>query len=239
MVNKLPGMVEALALKALAWEKERGADFTYDGIQLLSMLEEYNILRQEKEQEQRRLREEKKIQGQLMAEREALYGSKPSPSKTQLIKKPPRKSTGGKVKQGKKHQSTQFLENINTTSSVGRRGLDIAGIPSREQSFDATSIAREPESPMTRNPFSPVSVTRPTKSNSMTDNNSSTDQQEIVSKAQVASSIFSTPSKTSIFADEENRTPYTMRAPLSHHPIYHLHPDADHNHTRPQQASPT
>ncbi|KAI4324904.1 hypothetical protein MLD38_030347 [Melastoma candidum] len=244
LVNKLPGMVEALALKALAWEKERGADFTYDGIRLLSMLEECNNLRQEKEQEQRRLREEKKIQGQLMAEREALYGSKPSPSKTQLIKKPPRMSTGGaggrrrlslggsslqtpktdlhsmkftpllqpprKSEGGQEHQPTQFLENISTTSAVGRRGLDIAGIPSREQSFDATSIAREPESPMTRNPFSPISITRPMKSNTTTDNSnySSTDQQEIASKTQVSSSIFSTQSKTIIFADEENRTPY-------------------------------
>ena len=81
-----PGMVEALASKTMAWEKERAIEFLYDGvstlitftlnlyvpylltllvsnwhfytiqIRLLSMLEEYTILRQEKEQEQRRLR---------------------------------------------------------------------------------------------------------------------------------------------------------------------------------------
>ncbi|GMJ13542.1 PLEIADE, MICROTUBULE-ASSOCIATED PROTEIN 65-3 [Hibiscus trionum] len=95
LVNKLPGMVEALASKTMAWEKEREIEFLYDGIRLLSMLEEYTILRQEKEQERRRLRDQKKLQGQLIAEQEALYGSKPSPSKPQSVKKAPRYSTGG------------------------------------------------------------------------------------------------------------------------------------------------
>ncbi|XP_012072590.1 65-kDa microtubule-associated protein 3 isoform X2 [Jatropha curcas] len=95
LVNKLPGMVEALASKTMAWEKERGIDFLYDGIRLLSMLEEYALLRQEKEEERRRQRDQKKLQGQLIAEQEALYGSKPSPSKTQNVKKAPRVSTGG------------------------------------------------------------------------------------------------------------------------------------------------
>ncbi|XVE58677.1 hypothetical protein DITRI_Ditri04bG0187900 [Diplodiscus trichospermus] len=95
LVNKLPGMVEALASKTIAWEKEREVEFLYDGIRLFSMLEEYTILRQEKEQERRRLRDQKKLQGQLIAEQEALYGSKPSPSKPQSVKKGPRYSTGG------------------------------------------------------------------------------------------------------------------------------------------------
>ncbi|KAE8729922.1 65-kDa microtubule-associated protein 3 [Hibiscus syriacus] len=95
LVNKLPGMVEALASKTTSWEKEREIEFLYDGIRLLSMLEEYTILRQEKEQERRRLRDQKKLQGQLIAEQEALYGSKPSPSKPQSVKKGPRYSTGG------------------------------------------------------------------------------------------------------------------------------------------------
>ncbi|KAJ0100034.1 hypothetical protein Patl1_19959 [Pistacia atlantica] len=95
LVNKLPGMVEALASKTLAWEKDRGVQFLYDGVRLLSMLEEYTILRQEKEQERRRQRDQKKLQGQLIAEQEALYGSKPSPSKVQSVKKAPRVSTGG------------------------------------------------------------------------------------------------------------------------------------------------
>ncbi|CAL5404904.1 unnamed protein product [Camellia sinensis] len=97
LVNKLPGMVEALASKTAAWEDERSIEFTYDGIRLLSMLEEYTILRQEKEQERKRQRDQKKLQGQLMAEQEALFGSKPSPMKLQSGKKGPRLSSGGVV----------------------------------------------------------------------------------------------------------------------------------------------
>ncbi|KAF8413054.1 hypothetical protein HHK36_001030 [Tetracentron sinense] len=93
-VNKIPAMVESLASKATAWEKERGVEFTYDGIRLISMLEEYSILRQEKEEERRRQRDQKKLQGQLIAEQEALFGSKPSPSKPQSGKKVPRASIG-------------------------------------------------------------------------------------------------------------------------------------------------
>ncbi|XP_042480216.1 65-kDa microtubule-associated protein 3-like [Macadamia integrifolia] len=94
-VNKLPAMVDALASKTIAWERERGVEFTYDGIRLLAMLEEYSMLRQEKERKRRRQRDEKKLQGQLMAEQEVLFGSKPSPSKPQSVKKAPRTSTGG------------------------------------------------------------------------------------------------------------------------------------------------
>ena len=39
--------------------------------------------------------DQKKLQGQLMAEQEALFGSKPSPMKLQNGKKGPRLSTGG------------------------------------------------------------------------------------------------------------------------------------------------
>lgn len=32
LVNKLPGMVEALASKTIAWESERGVQFLFDGV---------------------------------------------------------------------------------------------------------------------------------------------------------------------------------------------------------------
>ncbi|KAH9697300.1 65-kDa microtubule-associated protein 3 [Citrus sinensis] len=95
LVNKLPGMVETLASKTSAWETERGVEFLYDGVRLHSMLDEYTILRQEKEQERRRQRDQKKLKEQLIAEQEALYGSKPSPLKAQSVKKVPRVSSGG------------------------------------------------------------------------------------------------------------------------------------------------
>ncbi|OIT21898.1 PREDICTED: 65-kDa microtubule-associated protein 3-like [Nicotiana attenuata] len=56
LVNKIPAMVEALASKTKAWENERGTIFTYDGIRVLSMLEEYIYLAGRKELERKRQR---------------------------------------------------------------------------------------------------------------------------------------------------------------------------------------
>ncbi|XP_029128439.1 65-kDa microtubule-associated protein 3 isoform X2 [Cajanus cajan] len=94
LVNKLPAMVDAITSKTVAWEKDNGIEFTYDGSRLLSMLEDYTLSRQEKEQERRRQRDLKKLQGQMIVEKEVLYGSKPSPSKAQSAKKTPRMSSG-------------------------------------------------------------------------------------------------------------------------------------------------
>ncbi|XP_050156817.1 65-kDa microtubule-associated protein 3-like isoform X2 [Malus sylvestris] len=177
LVNKLPAMVDALASKTISWEKERGIEFTYDGIRLLSMLEEYTILREEKEQERRRQRDQKKIQGQLIAEQEALYGSKPSPSKPQSVKKGPRMSTGGasnrrlsmqapkpdplhsvkgtprpRSRKGDRvHQNEQLnnqLDDSFSSLSTGRRGLDVAGLPVKKHSYGAPN-ASEVETPTT------------------------------------------------------------------------------------------
>lgn len=49
-------MVDTLVAKTRAWEEERGVSFAYDGVVLLAMLEEYAMLRQEREEEKRRLR---------------------------------------------------------------------------------------------------------------------------------------------------------------------------------------
>jgi hypothetical protein len=49
-------IVDTLVAKTRAWEQEHGAAFTYDGVPLLAMLDEYKILRQEKEDEKRRMR---------------------------------------------------------------------------------------------------------------------------------------------------------------------------------------
>ncbi|RLN34208.1 hypothetical protein C2845_PM03G20700 [Panicum miliaceum] len=70
LANKIPGMVDVLTTKIHAWEKEREKEFTYDG-------------------------DQKKIQDQIKAEQEALYGSKPSSSKPPSTKKAPRNSMGG------------------------------------------------------------------------------------------------------------------------------------------------
>lgn len=96
LVNRLPGMVETLALKTSAWENESGIEFTYDGIRLLFMLVEYNILRQEKEQERKRQRDQKKLQGRLNVN--SRTGSsiwiKTKPRETPECKKSPNLSCG-------------------------------------------------------------------------------------------------------------------------------------------------
>lgn len=49
-------MVETLVAKTRAWEEEHSMSFAYDGVPLLAMLDEYGMLRQEREEEKRRLR---------------------------------------------------------------------------------------------------------------------------------------------------------------------------------------
>ncbi|XP_021683598.1 65-kDa microtubule-associated protein 3 isoform X2 [Hevea brasiliensis] len=249
LVNKLPGMVEALASKTMAWEKERGIEFLYDGIRLLSMLEEYTILRQEKEEERQRQRDQKKLQGQLIAEQEALYGSKPSPSKTQNVRKAPRVSAGGasnrrlslggamlqtpkpdltntsKATQhshpGKKVDRFHQYDPLNklhddsfATLSAGRRGSDIAGLPAKIRSFNTVN-AHEPESPMLRKPFSPISSTGSSKANVLEDVTAAhTDTTKKTLGINELSFLATTPLKTCV-ADEENRTPRVMPIPVS------------------------
>ncbi|KAI6672217.1 hypothetical protein NL676_000123 [Syzygium grande] len=227
LVNKLPG----LSPKTVSWEKERGTEFTYDGVRLLSMLEEYTLLRQEKEQERRRLRDQKKLQGQLIAEQEALYGSKPSPSKVQTSKKAPRMSTGGAsskrlslggaalqtpkavphsrpIKKSDRAQNrfNNQQEDGFAAFSAGRRGLDMAG-PAKN-SFGA----HERQSPMRRKPFSPITssgLTKVHRTNSL--DNANVTHGEMLQKAFPSSNTFSTPSKkTLLTTEDENMTPRTM-----------------------------
>lgn len=89
LVNKIPALVETLIAKTRAWEEDRGLSFTYDGVPLLAMLDEYVMLRQEREEEKRRLKGQKKFHEQLSSEQESIFGSRPTPS-------PGRQSLGSK-----------------------------------------------------------------------------------------------------------------------------------------------
>ncbi|KAL8534301.1 hypothetical protein ACS0TY_010349 [Phlomoides rotata] len=110
LVNKLPAMVDALASKVITWENWKGTEFIYDGVRLLTMLEGYKVLRQEKELQRKRQRDQKKLQGQLLAEQEALYGSKPSPLKNPNANKNPRLSYGGASKRKLSLGTTPMLQ---------------------------------------------------------------------------------------------------------------------------------
>ncbi|KAK9074236.1 hypothetical protein SSX86_006833 [Deinandra increscens subsp. villosa] len=79
LVSKIPGLVETLVSKTRTWEEEHGLTFAYDGVPLLTMLDKYAVLRHEREEEKRRMRDQKKMNEQLNAEQESLFGTKPSP----------------------------------------------------------------------------------------------------------------------------------------------------------------
>ncbi|XP_010530467.1 PREDICTED: 65-kDa microtubule-associated protein 5 [Tarenaya hassleriana] len=81
LMNKTPWMIENLTAKVKAWEVERGVPFLYDKCPLMQSLEEYAVLRAQREEEKRLLREQKRIQGQLAMEKEALYGSRSAKKK--------------------------------------------------------------------------------------------------------------------------------------------------------------
>ncbi|CAI9096887.1 OLC1v1033133C1 [Oldenlandia corymbosa var. corymbosa] len=87
MVNKIPVMVDGLISKTLAWEDEKRKLFLYDGVRLVSILEDYKLTRLQKEEEKRRARDQKKLHDMLLTEKEAMYGSKPSPRRNNSLRK--------------------------------------------------------------------------------------------------------------------------------------------------------
>ncbi|XP_054788068.1 65-kDa microtubule-associated protein 3 isoform X2 [Prosopis cineraria] len=237
LVNKMPGMVDALTSKTITWEKERGIEFAYDGISLLSMLEEYNTLREDKEQERRRQRDLRKLHGIMIAEQEARYGSKPSSSKPQTPRKAPRTSSGGATNKGHGGSTLQTMkpdskgiearskrktENArqideynhfddgNSSLSSARRGFNTAGVPGKKHSL------LDIKSPMMRQPFCPISSTTVSSKANMADELSI--QSEKLQKAITIKNVpFTTPSKTAaatIEEDEENKTPKVLPIPI-------------------------
>jgi Ase1/PRC1/MAP65 family protein len=52
----MAALVDTLAAKTRVWEAEKAKPFTYDGVPLLAMLEEYTLLRHNREEDKRRLR---------------------------------------------------------------------------------------------------------------------------------------------------------------------------------------
>ncbi|KAJ6945600.1 65-kDa microtubule-associated protein 8-like isoform X1 [Populus alba x Populus x berolinensis] len=96
IVNKIPVLVTSLVTKTESWEEERNKVFLYDGVPLLAMLEEYNISRQEMEEEKQRQwasssntlqAKEKKVPSHVVVEQENLIGSRPSTSSRRLSNK--------------------------------------------------------------------------------------------------------------------------------------------------------
>ncbi|KAG6628390.1 65-kDa microtubule-associated protein 5-like [Carya illinoinensis] len=81
LVSKIPSVCENLTAKVKAWEMEKGTPFLYDKETILCSLEEYIVLRQERQEEKRKFREQRRLQEQLAAEQEAHFGLRPTPKK--------------------------------------------------------------------------------------------------------------------------------------------------------------
>ncbi|KAH9322179.1 hypothetical protein KI387_016818, partial [Taxus chinensis] len=100
LVNKIPALVDTLIAKTKSWEDERKTTFLYDGVPLLAMMDEYTILRQEREEDKRRLRDQKRFHEQVTSEQESLFGSRPSPSRQHSSKKGAGPRTNGSSANG-------------------------------------------------------------------------------------------------------------------------------------------
>ncbi|KAF9596246.1 hypothetical protein IFM89_008409 [Coptis chinensis] len=88
LVSKIPCLMENLTAKVQTWEEEKGIPFLYDKVPLSETLREYTSARQEKDEDKRKFREKKRLQEQLATEQEALFGSRPSPIRPLIPKKP-------------------------------------------------------------------------------------------------------------------------------------------------------
>lgn len=117
LVNKIPALVDSLIAKTHAWEQDRGIKFTYDGVPLLAMLDEYVMLRQDREEEKKRMRDQKKLQEQFSKEQEAV--SSPSPARQLGTKKlvGPRTSTGSN---GSSNRRLSLNAHQNGSKSINR-----------------------------------------------------------------------------------------------------------------------
>ncbi|XP_052211040.1 65-kDa microtubule-associated protein 3-like [Diospyros lotus] len=235
VVNKIPAMVEALTLKAMAWEKEKGVDFSYDGVRLLSMLESYAILRQEKEQERQRQRDQKKLQIQLLAEQEVLFGSKSSLLRSG--KKAPRTSTGeagskrmsvgGVILQnsitGKaslsacpiKKTSSLKQENTRNHQHSGNQIPDTGGFQAKQQTCN-TPNPHETKSPVIiRKPLSPVNSPLLSRASTAIIQDQSIAENAASQKPLTTNRTpMASPAKLVSASDIENQTPRAMPIPL-------------------------
>ncbi|KAK7374146.1 hypothetical protein VNO80_07572 [Phaseolus coccineus] len=245
LLSKIPGLVEAIISKVKAWEKERGQEFLYDGSRLLSILEDYSILRQEKENERLRHRDQKKLQGQLMAEHETLFGSKPSPS-SKSVYKASRCSTGipsirkfsigGAMLQDQRHASLVHQSNkkgnitnhkgstlrnkniYHSTQSSGKDNSKAVGHSVKTASSAEKNI--EILSSLTRKPLSPLSpavLSTTNISNLQEDHNSKL--QNVVTQQKRQMLTATPPSRPYIAGAEENMTPKNMTLPVPTTPL--------------------
>ncbi|XP_073061403.1 65-kDa microtubule-associated protein 9-like [Primulina eburnea] len=235
LVGKIPVMVETLKTKVSTWEKDKETEFLYDGVGLLSMIEQYRELNQLKELDRQRQRDQKKLQGQLMVEQEALFGSKQSPSRSGS--KNFRPSTGG-VANKKFSVGGAMLQSIFTEKSAlsslsllknnpvkqqqGSRSHHHGGFMAhssgnkhmtschgKHHSVNAATSSQHCQMSPMRKPLSPIT--------SLSSNIIPFNFQDQNAESGVTSSFSTTPLATptkNAFSFNENRTPTKMQIPM-------------------------
>ncbi|XP_051121486.1 65-kDa microtubule-associated protein 6-like [Andrographis paniculata] len=168
-VNKIPAMVDNLISKTLMWEDEKKMLFLYDGVRLVSILEDYKQARRRKEEEKKQARDQKKLHDMLLAEKESIYGSKPSPRRSSSFRNvnghrgygngngsvtpsPRRNSSGGinsellTPRSYSGHQNGYFKE----TRRLSTAPLNFVAIPKEDTISFSSVCGSEPESPPQR-----------------------------------------------------------------------------------------
>ncbi|CAK8532444.1 unnamed protein product [Lathyrus sativus] len=229
LVNKIPAMTDTLTSKTVAWEKDKGTEFIYDGVHLTSMLQDYISLRQEKEQERRRQRDLKKLQGHIIAEQEVLYGSK-SPSKVLSARKAPRTPNGSAASRRVTFGGSMLKPDSKLTRSSSTKKTDrahqieqindlddgMSGLSSARRYTFGTGIIRDIESPLSRQPFTTISSTVSSQENVENATVELNMQKLKLQKTVAVNNLpFTTTSKTDTLVDEESRTPKAMPTPTS------------------------
>ncbi|KAH9607233.1 hypothetical protein KSS87_021297 [Heliosperma pusillum] len=156
MVNKIPAMVETLVAKTRAWEEERGVTFTYDGVPLLAMLDEYAMLRNEREEEKHRMRDHKKYQDQMSGDQEGAFGSRPSPARPgSAAKKVGPRSNGGSNGTPPNRRLSLNTQNGSRSMKEGRKSEPRPSAPVNYVSVSKDDDVSHISTSDTTNPASP------------------------------------------------------------------------------------
>ncbi|KAK4484111.1 hypothetical protein RD792_011331 [Penstemon davidsonii] len=163
-VNKIPVMVDSLINKTLAWEHEKQKLFLYDGVRLVSILDGYKQSRRQKEEEKKRARDQKKLQDMLLAEKESIYGSKPSPRRSSSLRKlngygangngsvtpsPRRNTVGSATPELQTPRSYSGRQNgyFKEMRRLSTAPLNFVAIPKEDTMSFSSVFGSEPESP--------------------------------------------------------------------------------------------
>ncbi|CAN6221521.1 unnamed protein product [Urochloa humidicola] len=169
LVNKIPALVEILVAKTRAWEENRGLSFMYDGVPLLAMLDEYVMLRQEREEEKKRMREQKRyIEQQLNTDHEGPFGSRVSPNRPASSKKAIAPKLNGSISNGtppNRRLSVSGQQNGHGVRSGGKDSKkDTAKTASPGNNAAAAAAAPAPPAAAKEDAASHISCTDPVPS---------------------------------------------------------------------------